>query len=72
MSKALDLQRKSLRRDQVLEIHFAPIPEPPAELLRMPGMRAWFDQLRLMRERDTQAFQRFVANLGGAGPVADS
>ena len=72
MSKAIDLSRRSLRKDQLLEIHFSPLPEPPPEMMKLPGVRVWFQQLKLMRERDTQALQRFVANLGGAGPVADS
>lgn len=61
--KALALSRRALRLDQVLEIHFSPLPEPPAEMMKLPGVRAWIDQLKLMRERDTQTFQRMVNNL---------
>lgn len=71
MSKATDLSRRSLRRDQILEIHFSPLPEPPPETMKLPGFRAWFEQLKVMRERDTQAIQHFVNNLGGSGPVGD-
>lgn len=67
MSVATDLSRKSLRKDQVLEIHFSPIPEPPPEMMKLPGVRAWFEQLKLMRERDTQSFQRMVNNLQISG-----
>lgn len=72
MSKATDLSRRSLRRDQLLEIHLSPMPDPPPEMMRLPGVRQWIEQLHLMRQRDIQALQRLVANLGGAGPVADS
>ena len=57
------LSRISLRKDQVLEIHFTPLPEPPAEMMKLPGVRTWIEQLKLMRERDTQALQRLVNNL---------
>lgn len=67
MSTATDLSRRSLRRDQILELHFSPIPEPPPEMMKLPGVRAWFEQLKLMRERDTQCFQRMVNNLQISG-----
>jgi len=72
MTKAQALSQRSLRKDQVLEVHFTPFPEPPPEMMKLPGVRAWVSQLRLMRERDTQTLQRLVQNLGGSGPVADS
>jgi hypothetical protein len=71
MSKAIELSRRSLRRDQVLEIHFSPLPEPPQQMLKLPGVREWIDQMKLMRQRDVQALERMVANLGGAGPVGE-
>jgi len=71
MSKAIELSRRSLRRDQVLEIHFSPLPEPPQQMLKLPGVREWIDQMKLMRQRDVQALERMVTNLGGPGPVAE-
>lgn len=72
MSKAIELSRRSLRRDQILELHLSQLPEPSPQLLKMPGFADWFQQLKLMRERDMQALERLVANIGGAGPVADA
>lgn len=71
MTKAQMLSQRSLRRDQTLEFHLSPLPDPPDEMLRLPGVRAWVDSLKLMRQRDIQAMQRLVANLGGSGPVAE-
>lgn len=71
MGDARQLSRLSLRTDQVLEFHWSPLPELPAEASKLPGMRAWYEQLRLMRERDIQSFHRLVANISGAGPELD-
>ncbi len=60
---ATDLSRKSLRRDQVLEIHFAPLPEPPPQMMKLPGVSEWWSQMKLIRERDIQVFHRMVNNL---------
>lgn len=60
---ATDLSRKSLRRDQVLEIHFAPLPEPPPNMMKLPGVADWWAQMKLTRERDVQVFHRMVNNL---------
>jgi hypothetical protein len=72
MNKATVLSQRSLRRDQVLEIHFSPLPEPPPEMMKLPGVRAWFEQMKLMRDRDIQSFHRLVNNLqissNNAGP----
>lgn len=63
MGDSRALSRMSLRQDQVLEFHLTPLPEPPPEAMKLPGMRQWFEQLRLMRERDTQSLYRLVNNL---------
>jgi hypothetical protein len=60
MGDVRTLSRLSLRTDQVIEFHWAPLPEPPAEFLKLPGARAWFEQLKIMRERDIQSLHRFV------------
>lgn len=64
MGDKKELSRKSLRKDQVIEIHFAPWPEPPPETLRLPGMMKWWADMKLARERDTETFQSLVNNLG--------
>lgn len=63
MPTKTDLSRISLRRDQVLEIHFDKIPEPPAEMLKLPGVAAWWASMKLHDERRIQAFHRLVNNL---------
>lgn len=63
-----DLSRISLRTDQVLEIHFTQLPEPPPEFLKLPGAANWFRDLKLARERDIQAFHRLVNNISSLTP----
>lgn len=57
------LSRLSLRRDQVLEIHFDKLPDPPPEMLKLPGVSAWWQSMKLHDERRVQAFHRMVNNL---------
>lgn len=63
MSKAQTLSRTSLRRDQILEVHFAPLPEPPPEMLKLPGVSQWWERMKLSRERDVQALHSLINNL---------
>lgn len=60
---ATDLSRKSLRRDQVLEIHFDQLPEPSPNMMKLPGVAEWWAQMKLTRERDVQALHRLINNL---------
>lgn len=70
MPESVSVSRKSLRRDQVLEIHFAPWPDPPPGVLNIPGAREWWSQMKLIRERDTQSFHRLVNNLAVADRIS--
>ena len=70
MGNALALSRKSLRHDQILELNFEKIPEPPVEMLKLPGVRSWWETLQLHDERRMQAFYRMVNNLKAVAPVA--
>lgn len=63
MATDLDISRKSLRRDQVLEVHFLPWPEPPPNMMKLPGVADWWNQMKLARERDVQSLHRLVNNL---------
>lgn|SRR5574342_770517 len=63
--KALKLSRLKLRSDQLVEIHLDKIPEPPEQMRRLPGVEAWFQQLRLKEERDHQSFHRMLTQLNG-------
>lgn len=60
MGNERTLSRLSLRTDQVLEVHFDRYPEPPPEMLKLPGVRSWWEQMKVMRERDIQSLHRFV------------
>jgi hypothetical protein len=63
--KARKLSRLKLRSDQLVEIHLDKIPEPPDQMRRLPGVEAWFQQMRLKEERDQQAFHRMLTQLNG-------
>lgn len=63
MATERDLSRISLRKDQVVELHLDKFPEPPAAMMKLPGVAQWWSEMRLMRERDIQALYRFVNNI---------
>jgi hypothetical protein len=63
MSKANELSRRALRHDQPLALEFAPWPDPPPNMMKLPGVSEWWAQMRLARERDVQAIQRLILNL---------
>jgi len=69
-TKDLKLSRLKLRRDQLIELHLAPMPEPPESFLKLPGAGQWWNALRLKGERDQQALHRMVQQMGTA--VADA
>jgi len=72
MSKTTDLSRRSLRRDQILEFRLAPLPEPPPEMMKLPGVARWWEQMVLMRRRDTEALYALINNLQvNVPPVPD-
>lgn len=70
MSKAQDLSRMSLRRDQVLEFKMDRLPQPQPQMLKLPGLAQWWAQMELSRERDTQAIYRLVNNLSESAMAA--
>lgn len=61
---AQQLSRTALRRDQILEVQFSPWPEPPPEMLRLPGVQTWWNEMKLVRERDITTFKKLINNLG--------
>jgi hypothetical protein len=69
-TKDLKISRLKLRRDQLIELHLAPLPEPPEAMLKLPGVGTWFNSLRLARERDQQALHRMVQQMGTAVTAA--
>lgn len=64
MGDPTQLSRLSLRRDQVLEFDLCNWPEPPPELLKMPGFNTWWQHMLLTRERDRTSFKKLFNNLG--------
>lgn len=64
--KALKLSRLKLRSDQLVEIHLDKMPEPPDQMMRLPGVAAWFGQMRLKEERDQQALHRMLTQISSA------
>lgn len=63
--KARKLSRLALRSDQLVEIHLDKMPEPPEQMMRLPGVSAWFAQMRLKEERDQQSLHRMLTQLNG-------
>jgi hypothetical protein len=55
MSKANELSRRSLRTDRVIELSLAPWPDPPPNMMKLPGVSEWWAQMKLARERDIQS-----------------
>ena len=60
-----DLSRLSLRKDQILELNLAKLPDPPDGMMKLPGVARWWSDMILARERDTQAFYRMVHTIAG-------
>lgn len=58
----INIQRLAQQKIRITEVHLAPLPELPRELLRVQGFAEWWKQLKLMRERDQEAFNRLLLN----------
>jgi hypothetical protein len=63
MADEATLRRISKRHDQVLEIQWSELPEPPETLKRIPGVDQWWQQMRLVRNRDIETLNKLVVNL---------
>jgi len=70
MASDRQLSRIARRPDQILEVQWGPIPEPPPEMERLPGIRSWFQQLKLSRERDISSIERMLNNLNQQAATA--
>lgn len=55
---AIDVQRLAQKKSSVTEIHLSHWPDPPRSLMSMPGMKEWWDQMKLIRERDLEMLYR--------------
>jgi hypothetical protein len=63
MGDALELSRRSLRAGQVKEVLLDRLPDAPPEMLKLPGVAKFIDNMKLARERDIQAFHRFMNDI---------
>jgi hypothetical protein len=63
MADEATLRRISKRQDQILEIQWAPWPDPPPALMRIAGVSEWWQQMRLVRNRDIDTLNKLVVNL---------
>lgn len=64
MADEATLRRISKRHDQVLEVQWAPWPEPPAALMRIAGVSQWWAEMRLVRNRDIDTLNAMKNNIG--------
>jgi len=64
MGSERQLGRIALRGDQVLEFKWPPFPVPPEEMLKLPGVRAWVQEMQLTNKRQAEMLARLVNNLG--------
>lgn len=72
MGNELELSRRAVRQDLVTEVLFDRLPDPPVEMLKLPGVSKWITDMRLARERDIQALHRLVVKLNRLTNDADN
>ncbi len=53
-----NVQRLALQKTRVTEVHLPPLPEPPAALMRIPGVMDWWKEMKVTRERDQEALYK--------------
>lgn len=63
MDKALEIRRNARRVERVQEFVLAPLPTPSEQMLKLPGVREWWNQMVLTRERDVQSINRLITSL---------
>lgn len=63
MGDARELSRRSLRSGQVTEVLLDRLPVAPPEMMKLPGVARFMEDMKLARERDIQAFHRFMADI---------
>lgn len=63
MGDARELSRRALRAGQVTEVLLDRLPLAPPEMMKLPGVAKFMEDMKLARERDIQAFHRFMADI---------
>lgn len=55
-----NVQRLAQQKSSVVEVHLTPWPEPPASIMSFPGMKEWWQQMLLCRERDQEQLYKMA------------
>lgn len=58
----INVERLAQQKIRVTEVHLSGLPDIPPSLLKFPGVKEWWNQMKLMRERDQEAFNRLILN----------
>lgn len=58
----INIERLAQQKIRITESHLSPLPDIPPSLLKFPGVSQWWKQMKLMRERDQEAFNRLLLN----------
>ena len=61
MGDARQLSRLAVRADLIREIQLNRLPEPPPEMLKLPGVKLWYEAMVHLRTQDIEAFSRLRA-----------
>lgn len=72
MGDGRELSRRSLRPDQVTEVHLDRLPDAPPEMLKLPGVRMWMDAMRLARDRDIQGLHRIISGINATASATST
>lgn len=64
MGDQATLNRLKRRGDQILEIQWPVLQEPPESLMKIPGFREYHQQQKLYHERLQSSLNSLVNNLG--------
>lgn len=62
MPANINVERLAQQKIRITESHLSPLPDIPESLLKFPGVREWWNAMKLMRERDQEAFNRLILN----------
>lgn len=60
MATNVNVRRLAQQKTRVTLVGLQPIPDPPPALARIPGVSAWWKEMRTIRERDQQAISNML------------
>lgn len=61
--KEKELARISLRGDQVLELNLDKLPDPPPQMMKLPGVAEWWIGVKQTETRNINALYRWASNI---------